>query len=339
MAYLRGHNDRCKDLQERAANLGVRYLELRSRGAWDIALSRRVRKLAIKRNVDIIHAHEYKSNLLAMLVAKKVRCHCMSTAHGWTGHKLRERLIYYPGDRWILRKYRLVVSVSSEITRTLVRAGAKPHRIRTIPNAIDPEQFRPEPTRKHPDRASLGLAHDDFVIGAVGRLERQKRFDLLIDAFARLQGEGPRRVLCIAGDGPLRHELLSQVERLGISDRCRFLGHVKDVRRFYPALDVFVQSSEYEGTPNVVLEAMAMGIPVVATDAGGTRDVLRDRVDGLVVSCCDSGALASGINETQKCPATTQKRVETARLRIESDLSFRARNQRLETVYRSLVSS
>ena len=317
----------------------MRYCEIRTRGPFDASVVRRLHEIVEERQIDLIHSHDYKTDALNWIVARRQRCGFLATAHGWTGRAVRERAFYYPLDRRILRRFPRVISVSSEITETLVRSGVAQNQITTLANGVDPEQFAPEPQRRASARQALGVDERDFVIGAVGRLERQKRFDLLIDAVASIRRQYPDGVLLIAGDGSLRNQLQKHIDRLGVAPHCRLIGHVAKIKNFYQALDLFVQSSDYEGTPNVVLEAMAMRVPVIATLAGGTSDVMRHETDGMAVQTGSSEGLAKAINAARQDWDKTLSRVATARRRVETELSFAARNERLESVYRSLVAS
>ena len=194
-----------------------------------------------------MHAHEYKSDLLAWALARACGIRPLATAHGWTGHSARERLFYYPWDKRILARYPRVIAVSTDIRNELIAAGADEARVTTVLNGIDPSQFRRDRASEAASRRALGLAPGDVVIGAVGRLEPQKRFDVLIDAFAELRRRHPALKLVIAGDGSLRDALDAQRRRLGLLESCLLTGHVADVRPLHHAFDLFVQSSDYEG--------------------------------------------------------------------------------------------
>jgi glycosyltransferase involved in cell wall biosynthesis len=260
----------------------------------------------------------------------------MATAHGWTGQSGRERRIYYPAHKRLLARFPGVVAVSTEIRDELVRLGAAPDRIAVILNGIDPDVFKRDDRRRDDIRASLGLSPSDIVIGAVGRLEQQKRFDLLLDALARLAPEHASLRLVVVGDGSLRGRLESHAADLGLAERCRFLGHCDDVSSLHHAFDVFAQSSEYEGTPNAVLEAMAMETPIVATAAGGTHELAAHGVHALIVPVGDVQALRWGIESVLADPPAARSRVSAARQRIERELSFEARTRRLEAIYADL---
>ena len=230
-----------------------------------------------------------------------------------------------------------MIAVSSEIKEQLVRRGAAPDHVVVILNSIDPSAFRRDDALREPVRRELGLGAEDVVIGAVGRLERQKRFDLLLEVFAAL-AKTRRLRLVIVGDGSLRGPLAAQAAALGLGDRCVLTGHRDDIARLHDAFDLFVQSSEYEGTPNAVLEAMAMETPLVATDVGGTCELVQDGVHGLVVPPHDTGALERAIAAALDDPAAARTRATSARRRIETDLSFEARTRKLEAIYDELAA-
>jgi glycosyltransferase involved in cell wall biosynthesis len=131
---------------------------------------------------------------------------------------------------------------------------------------------------------------------------------------------------------------MAQAELLGVAGRCLFTGHRTDIAQLHHAFDLFVQSSEYEGTPNAVLEAMAMETPIVATDVGGTRELVAPDVHGLIVPSHDVPELTRAMEAALDHPAAARTRSEAARRRVETELSFDARTRRLEEVYESLLS-
>ena len=337
VCYLRDRRDADFRPAEQAATLGVRYEEITERHSFDPSIWPALVRLVRSRQIEVVHAHEYKTDLLAWLLARRTGVAALATAHGWTGRSARERRVYYPLDKRLLARFPRVVAVSSEIKRELEVHGARADGITVLLNTIDPDAFRRSAGRRGAIRAALGWTDEDVVIGAVGRLERQKRFDLLLEAFAQLIIGHPRMKLAIAGDGSLRDELAAQARRLGVTDRCLFLGHHTDIAALHHAFDVFVQSSEYEGTSNAVLEAMAMETPLVATDVGGTRELAADGVHGLIVPSGDVPALTRAIVRTLDDPSAARMRALAARRRIEDDLSFAARTRRLEHIYEQLA--
>lgn len=339
VCYFRDLRDAQYDLAGRAAALGVDYAELIERHSLDPAIWPALKALCREKQTDVIHSHEYKTDLLALAASRALGIVPLATAHGWTGHSWRERMLYYPADKRLLARFPRVIAVSGEIREELVRHGASPERVRVILNGIDPQAFRRDDERRPEVRDALQVGPTDFVIGSVGRLEPQKRFDLLIDAVASLASRHPSLRLLIAGEGSSKSDLQTQIDRLGVGAVCRLLGHQRDVPRLHHAFDLYVQSSDYEGTPNSVLEAMAMETPVVATAAGGTAELIETGVHGLVVPTGSASSLAEGIASMMADPAHRDACRRAARARVEGPLSFEARMRAVESIYRELVPS
>ncbi len=338
VCYVRDDRDTVFGVAGRLAQTPVDYVEVRERHSFDLGVWPRLRALVRERGFDIVHAHDYKTNVLALALQRAEGVAALSTAHGWTGHSFRERRVYYPLDKRVLARFGKVVAVSSDIRRQLLGVGARPERVVTILNAIDHEAFRRERSREAEARGQLGLPPDAFVVGGIGRLEPQKRFDVLVRAFAQVRASRPGAVLVIAGDGSLRGDLDALVGELGLADAVRLLGHRDDVPLVHHALDLFVQSSIYEGTPNAVLEAMAFETPVVATDVGGTAELAEDGVHALIVPPSDQGRLSGAMARAMADPAATAARAAAARRRVETELSFATRMQRLEAIYDELAA-
>ena len=337
VCYMRNLVDPLFPIGDLAKSQGLDYVEINERHSLDPAVWPALRRLVRERSIDIVHAHEYKTDLLAWLLAKVEPVVPFATVHGWTGHTRRERAVYYPVDKRVLAKFPRLAAVSGEIKRTLIRAGASEQNIDVVLNAIDPAHFHRDPAAIPLARARFGVGPSDVVLGSVGRLEPQKRFDLLIEAFSSLLKLRPNLKLLIAGEGSVRGALERQIEHSGIREACRLLGHTPDVSGFHHALDVFVQSSDYEGTPNVVLEAMALETPVVATDVGGTGEIAIQGEHAILLPPGNASALAAAIEAVISDPGGAQTRVRAARHRVEGELSFERRVRRIEAVYQDLA--
>ncbi len=288
-----------------------------------------------ERDIDIVHAHDYKTDVLAWLLGKTERVTPLATAHGWTGHSRRERALYYPLDKRVLARFPRVVAVSSDVRRELIGHGASGDAVTTVLNGIDHTAFHRDRSREQAIRRQLGLAEDDVVIGAVGRAEPQKRFDLLHRSVC---GAESRTTSSEAADRRRRQlprgAARPRPTRLGLGDSCRLLGNRTDIADLHHAFDVFVQSSDYEGTPNAVLEAMAFESPVVATSAGGTAEIVRDGIDGLIVPIGDVRRhRPARFGQCLRDPFAARARATSARRRVETDLSFETRMAAVEAIY------
>lgn len=338
VCYLRDREDPLFGIGERAGGLGIDYEEISERHSLDSGVYKSLRRLVRQRGIRIVHSHDYKTDILALLLARAEPVVPLATVHGWTGHSRRERWLYYPLDKRALVRFPRLIAVSGTIRSELLRRGVRSERVTTILNGIDPQAFRRDPAREPQVRSALGLEPDDVVIGAVGRLEPQKRFDRLLEVFAALRKNRSNLRLLLVGEGSARGELEALARRLGVEEDCRILGHRADVADLHHAFDLFVQSSDYEGTPNVVLEAMALGTPVVATAAGGTAELIEDGVEGLIVPPGDPVRLQEAIERALADREATLRRAAAARTRIEGPLSFTSRMRAVERIYDELAS-
>lgn len=338
VCYIRDRRDRAFRLDERAVTLGIDYLEVYERHSFDPTIWPALRRLVRHRRIDIVHAHEYKTDLLALLLGEFEHVIPLATVHGWTGHSRRERAMYYPCDRRLLARYPRLIAVSGQIKEQLVASGAQPDRVAVVLNGIDPAQFTRQPDLEARARAALGWQPHHLVIGAIGRLEPQKRFDLLIEAVAEVHRDQPDVRLVIAGDGSAKAMLADLASKLLPAGACLLLGHTDDVAAVHHGIDVFVQSSDYEGTSNAVLEAMAFETPIVATAVGGTAEVAQHLEHALIVSPGDVDALAQAIRASLADRAAARRRAVAARQRVEAELSFSGRMRAVEHIYRDLVA-
>jgi glycosyltransferase involved in cell wall biosynthesis len=335
VCYIRDRRDDTFSIDAKASRLGVDYVEVHERHSFDPAIWPGLRRLVRERGIDIVHAHEHKTDLIALLLARAEHIIPIATAHGWSGNSLREGVYYY-FDRRLLPRYPVVIAVSEPIRQALLKRGAAPDRVRRISNGIDHLDFLRDPAARARVRHALGIPGDTLVIGGVGRLEAVKRFDVLLEAAARL---ADRPMTLLVGEGSARSELVERATALGIADRLHLTGHRDDARELHHALDVYVQSSDNEGVPNAVLEAMALETPVVATDVGGTRELIDDEVHGLLTPRRDPDALARAVTRTLADRSATARRVAAARSRIECELSFDARMRAVESIYEELVAN
>ncbi len=339
VCYIRDERDPVFGIDKRAAEFDIDYVEVRERHSFDLSIWRALRKLVRDRRIDIVHAHDYKTDLLALLLGRFEPVIPLSTAHGWAGHSWKEERLYYPADRRLLARFPRVVVVSSDMRDLLLRCGASAERITVVPNGIDHDQFRRLETLVAPARTGRGIPRDAVVVGAVGRLESEKNYPLLIRAFRESAAVVPNLHLLIAGDGSLRGELQAQIDALRLSDRCRLLGQVADVVGLHHALDLFVICSDNEGSPNAVLEAMAMGTPVIATSVGGIPDLITAGTSGLLVARRDLNALSVAITRLASDAALRDSTAQAARQKVERELSFDRRMRRVERIYDELMAA
>jgi glycosyltransferase involved in cell wall biosynthesis len=250
----------------------------------------RLAQLFRRRSIGVVHAYLYGASVAARIAGRLSRVPVVITS-------TRASLGYLPRLAWWLdrvtaRWCQRVIAVSKGTAAFLIdQEGMPKEKVVVIPNGVDLDHFRPG--NRLAARARLGIPPNAFVIASVGRLHPQKGHEFLLAAIARLCQRLPDVLCLIAGDGADREKLMGLSLQLNVENSCRFLGWVSDMRDVYAAADVTVQTSLYEGMPNVVLEAMAMGCPVVATAVEGSVELVRPDQTGFLVPSADAASLFS----------------------------------------------
>ncbi len=328
--YLHPPNDPGFEvLRRRAAAQDCPLTGLPERWPLDPRTLVRLARHCRRERVTIWHGHDYKSNLFGLLLRRWCRLRLVTTVHGWVRHTSRTPL-YYAIDRFAIRRFERAIAVSADLERELLALGLPAERVVHIPNAIDTEHFRRTAPRPPAEGRPL-------VVGAVGRLSEEKGFAHLIDAAERLRDEGLDLELRIAGEGELEDALRARIAASPHAGSLALLGFVEDTRALFESFDLFCLSSLREGLPNVVLEAMAMEVPVVATRSGGMDAFATDGEDALLVEPGSSEALASALRRVATDPALRARLAAAGRAKVEREHSFAARMRRVAAVYDDLL--
>jgi glycosyltransferase involved in cell wall biosynthesis len=276
---------------------------------------------------DVVHTHGYRPDVVDAGVARRLGIPIVTTVHGFTGGGWKNRCYEWLQCR-AFRRFDAVVAVSRPLVERLARAGVQRSRIHAVPNAWCETAA---PLDREAARDALGLPRDSFVVGWVGRLSGEKGPDVLLDALPHV-GELPL-VVSVVGNGVERVPLEARTSALGLDGRVRWHGAVPDAGRLFAAFDVFVLSSRSEGTPMALFEAMAAGVPIVATRVGGVPDVVS-RADAAIVPPDDPVALAAAIRSVYRTPAAAERRARAARARLDRDFGVGPWLKRYEAVYR-----
>ncbi|MEX2173561.1 MAG: glycosyltransferase [Pirellulaceae bacterium] len=324
-----------EQLQVKAERWGAKLISVPDRGPLDLAIIPRLLKICRDERVTIYHAHDYKSNVLGVLLKRFYRMRMMTTIHGWVQRTWRTPL-YYALDRWSLPAYEKVICVSQDLYDMCISAGVSRERCLVLDNAIDTDEFR-RSHRREAAKRDLGLSPNRCLIGAVGRLSAEKGFDVLIRAAHSLIEAGRNIELAIVGEGDEQKNLQRLIVELGIENRVHLLGYRSDMRPIYEAMDIFALSSLREGLPNVVLEAMAMETPLVATRIAGVPRLVRDGENGLLIEPGSTAALAAALDRLVENPGLRDQFATNARQLIERDFSFEVRMQKLARIYDQLL--
>ncbi len=277
------------------------------------------------RTADLLLCHGYKANLVGRLAARRSAIPAVAVSRGWTGENIKVRA-YEWLDRRHLTSMDRVVCVSDGQAIKVRRAGVPADRVTVIHNAARPEAFAdPDPSARR-ELLSLfpGANRVMQVVLAAGRLSPEKGFDVLVAAIPDVIGRFPRTGFVVFGEGPERKRLEQRVATLGLADNVVLPGFRRDLDRLLPAADILALSSHTEGLPNVVLEAAAAGVPVVATAVGGTPEVVLDGETGYLVPPADQVALADRLTMLLGSQAARERMGATSREFVRERFSFHA---------------
>ena len=277
--------DKAGEWAPQLTGAGVPVFALERRPGFHPSLALRVARLIDRHEIDVVHCHHYSpfvyGALAKVLTGLKRRVRLVFTEHG--------RLSNAPPSakrRWVNPLLAMVpgqvCAVSADLKRHMVAEGFPPDRIHVLYNGIDPGELPGEDERLRA-RTALGIPRDAYVVGAAGRLDPVKNLPALVDAHAAVAQHKPGARLVIIGSGPMQAELESQARARGIADAVHFTGYRADVRALMAACDSYVNCSTYEGVSLTILEAMAAGLPVVATRVGGNPEVVVDGETGVLV--------------------------------------------------------
>lgn len=305
------------------------------RRARDLEVFARLGKELRAHEIDILHAHKFGSNAWASLIGPGARIPVtIATEQTWTyeGNPLRTfidgRVIGRLADAFVA-----VSDVDARNMRTVEKVPAS--KIRVIPNGLTPA-FRLASGEGRRVREELGVPIDGPVVGTLASLRPQKALDLLIRAFARARATIPDAHLVIAGGGPERPALEREAQRRGVSSCVTFAGWRDDIAAVLDSFDVFAMTSNFEGTPLALIEAMAAGTPSVASAVGGVPEVLDGGRCGILFQRGDEDALTEGLVKMLTESAATEAMVARARARVDERYSFDGMVERWIALYREL---
>lgn len=270
-----------------ARRRGIETFVMHKHPGFDFRLIFTLRRLLRREGIDVLHSHNFSPLIYGSLAARLCGIGTVNTRHGRAALRTHG-LIWALTDR--------VVAVSEDSRRELMRHNRiRPDKVRVIVNGIDLTGYKPATPSARERRGELGLPEDVPLCGIVARLSPEKDHRTLLLAVDALRKAGSAAHLAIVGGGPLEGELKTLVQSLGLSARVHFLGFRSDVAQLLPLFDLFVLSSTEEGVSLTLIEAMAAGLPIVATRVGGNPEVVVDGETGLLVEAGQPAALAAAI--------------------------------------------
>lgn len=310
------------------AGLTVRRIPCRSRLDWRTV--RQIRRIVEGDGVDLVHAHGYKADFYALLATRIAKAPVTATCHNWLGESGTMRA-YARLDRYLLRFFDGIAAVSESVAEQLGHARVR-QRVHVIPNGVPMPCSGSRSTVA--DQIRLG---DRIVVGTVGSLSAEKGASFLIEAASRILPDFPRAFFVLVGDGPLRSALEARVRELGMAGQFLFTGQRNDMDQIYRSFDIYVLPSLEEAMPMALLEAMAAGLPVVATKVGGVPDVVNDPSVGTLVEPGDPNAIATGVRDLLSNQSRREQIGSNARTRVENHFSAAAMARRYAELYQEAL--
>jgi len=333
----RGHRQRIltrpeSELARRAREAGFLVLghpyrgEVDPRGYWSL------RRQLARHRPDVVHAHDSHSLMPAAVAARLVRPRPAVVGHRRVDFPIRGHAL----SRWkYSRGPDRLVAISENVRRVLLGDGIAADRIALIPSGIDLETPPPPegPGLRRRAEAPAGAA----VVLTIASLADYKDHPTLIEAASRLKAREPMTRWAVCGAGGLLEPIRREVERRGLSGRIRYLGNVPGARGLLPQADVFCLSSKTEGLGTSVLDAMAAGVPVAATAAGGIPEMIEHEVTGLLAPVGDGAALAAAVDRLLDDRPLARRLADAALDRVR-DFDIERTIERTEALYRELVA-
>ena len=296
-------------LCEQAERLGLQTAVFDAPGRLSLSAIPQLRAFIRDNGVDVLHTHGYKTDILGVLATRGLPCALVSTPHGWSADAGLKVQLYEALDRVAFAWCDSVAPLSEDLMAGLRRIPWAARRARLIPNGVDLSEITE--SDEVADELAEFRSAGGRAIGYVGQLIPRKRIDTLLRAFAGVADDRTR--LYLVGDGAARPELEALAAELGQRERVRFTGFREDRLAFLRGFDLFVLPSALEGIPRCVMEAMAAGIPVVASDIEGSRTLVRSGETGLLFPVGDHEALRAGIRSLLDEPATRARLASAAR--------------------------
>lgn len=338
LTFYRGAaSDPSNQFIEAARSAGIELDVVPERFAFDPAVRTSFAAAIRKRAPQIVQTHAVKAHFLFRISDLRPRHFWVGFHHGYTAENLKMRL-YNQLNRFSLPAADRVLTVCTPFAGMLSQQGVSPTKIHVLPNSVE---IRPlnKAEQRAAVRARLGFAPEERMLLSVGRLSREKGHADVIAAMAQLQRLVPGTPLrhVLVGDGPERQNLEQLAAASEVAGRFVFAGHHRDVSPFYAAADVFLLPSHSEGSPNVLLEAMAAGLPVVACSVGGVPETATDEESALLVQPRQPQQLASAAARLLGDPKLASVLGRNAQRRVQENFTPEAYFRKLVAFYRQCV--
>jgi glycosyltransferase involved in cell wall biosynthesis len=325
-------------LSRRATAEGVSLLSIVDRGPWDGYVVKQLLDVCRRHRVAIWHAHDYKATVIGWLLRHLWPMKLVSTVQGWV--EISTKLsAYYRIEQHCLRTYDRILCVSEDLRDACVKSGVPADRCIVVENAVDTSVHSRQVSIEQAKRM-LGFHESrSLVVGCLARLSPEKNLKTLIKVVDRLISDGLSLELFIAGEGPERQELAAYIAALERQDRIHLLGHRLDTVNLLQAMDVFILSSLREGLPLALLEAMSLGVPVIAPRIAGISKLIVDGYNGLLVESASEERLTAALVRMFTDVDLRRRLADAGRQTISTHYNLETSMRRIRGVYEEVLTA
>lgn len=317
-----------------AAALGFETLVIQAPGRINLSGVRKLRKYILANQIDILHTHWYKTDIIGLLSVMGTRCKIISTPHGWSRQAGFILKCYEMMDRMVFPFLDAVVPLSPDLYDRLEKIPFLKKKMTLIQNGVDITEIQ-SCTNIHPQLIQW-KEQGMFVIGYIGQLIHRKGLDVLFDALSKLDKNLAWK-LALVGDGPLRHYLETLTKQFEISDNVIFFGFQNHRLEFLNGFDVFVLPSRLEGIPRCLMEALAAQIPVISSDIPGSAELIKDGTTGYLFKSEDTDHLLQKITAVSTHYPEAKKMASTGKQAVCNDYSAGRMALAYERLYKQVL--
>jgi len=330
-------NSEKNDFYKTAEEKGLKIRSISQKNRFDPSPIWQAVNIIRQEKCNIIQTHSYKCHLIGFLISRITGIPWLAFSHGWTSEDWKVKA-YHKLDLWLLRYSSSTIAVSPLLKKTLDRYRGKRRETELVLNAVEQDDL-PDAETSQNIRNLCGASESDFLVGCFGRLSKEKGQEFLLRAFNNLHLKLPELHLVFLGEGPERRFLESLTHKLGLSKKVFFLGHQKNMRDYYKAIDILALPSLSEGLPNVVLEAMSFCTPIVASRVGAVPDILEDGKTAWLVAPGDEAGLTSRLDEIVGAKDELPLIAAAARDSLYPQFCPKKRSLHISTLYYTLLEN
>ena len=343
VVYLKGAWDNEFIIGDKARSMGLNYVEIVEKHAFDFSVLKSIVLLTRKYDIDVIHARDYKTNFYALIIKylfnRKIKI--VTMAHGWVGNGFKLKL-YYTMDKVLASFFdRNFILFNAQVKQFIRKPN--PKTTITVYNGIDYREWDPSQMSRGSFRKEINISEDVKLIGFVGRVMPEKDIITMVKVADEIINKRYLDVsFVIIGESKTQKDLdtvKNAVDKYNLSNKFLFIGKRSDIKQIYRDLDLFLMTSLQEGFPNSLLEAMAMKVPSVVSAVDGIPEILTSNQNGILVHPKDVQGFSDSIEKVLKNKKLSLFLTSNARKMVEIELSFKKRLRKMEDEYLKLIEN